>query len=239
MKTRLFSWLGREFVEIVGEGKSGAPADVATDDLFRDFQAELRLYGLSLDNTARTRVWGRDNAARTMATTARSKILTGKRRAASSSFISQEWFDSNAAAGLELLAMRPLAPDAQRNKVDFEPARNYLCYLGYDGPLFFSGFTSEALTLERQTEEVLATIDGALARAQTDWGKVVKLSAFIQHGHDEEIVCRGLANAGRLDVPEVEFSFVDGFAGEKYLLEIETTAVQRIRFRDSGQTLNL
>jgi len=27
-------------------------------------------------------------------------------------------------------------------------------------------------------------------------------------------------------VPEIEFSFVDGFAGEKYLLEIEATAAR-------------
>jgi hypothetical protein len=27
-------------------------------------------------------------------------------------------------------------------------------------------------------------------------------------------------------VPEIEFSFVDGFAGEKYLLEVEATALE-------------
>lgn len=29
----------------------------------------------------------------------------------------------------------------------------------------------------------------------------------------------------KFDVPDVEFIFVDGFAGEKYLLEIEATAL--------------
>lgn len=182
MKTRLFSWLGREFVEIVGEGKSGAAADVATDDLFRDFQAELRLYGLSLDNTARTRVWGRDKAARTMATTARSKILTGKRRAASSSFISQEWFDSNAMAGLELLAMWPMNPAVERRPVDFEPARNYLCYLRYDSGVFYSGYTSTADTLNDQVTEVLRAISGARAISgglTQDFRKTGRLSVFL------------------------------------------------------------
>jgi len=226
MKTKIFSWLGREFVEAVGEGKPGVSPETAVIDLFREFEAELKIYGLSLDNSARVRVWGRDKDARRLATAARSKILTGKRRAASSSFISSEWFDSEATAGLELLALRPLDGATERNPVDFEPARNYLCYLDYDGLLFFSGFTSEAPTLEKQTEEVLATIDGALARARTDWGKVVKLSALLQRGHDLETVRRVLANAGRLNVPEIEFSLVDGFAGEKYLLEIEATATK-------------
>ena len=224
MKTKIFNWLGREFVEIVGEGEAGAPPDGAVNDLFREFEAELKVQGLSLDNTARIRVWGRDKEARTLATAARSKILTGKRKAASSSFISREWFDSEATAGLEQLALRPLDGATERNPGDFEPARNYLCYLDYDGLLFFSGFTSEAPTLERQTEEVLATIGSALTRARTDWGKVVKLSALVQRGHDLDTVRRALARARRLSVPDIEYSFVDGFAGEKYLIEIEATA---------------
>jgi enamine deaminase RidA (YjgF/YER057c/UK114 family) len=226
METKIFNWLGREFVEIVGEGNAGVPADQAAYELFQKFEAELRTHGLSLDNAVRVRVWGRDRDARRLATAARSKILTGERRAASSSFISQEWFDSNGAACLELLALRPVNSTAARNPVDFEPARNYLCYLDYDKLLFFSGFTSEAPTLEKQTEEVLATIASALGRARTDWEKVVKLSALVQRGHDLETIRRGLANAGRLMVPVVEFSLVDGFAGEKYLLEIEATALK-------------
>lgn len=226
MKTKVFSWLGREFVEIVGEGKAGVPPEITVTELFQQFEAELKVHGLSLDNTARIRVWGKDKNARTLATAARSKILTGKRKAASSSFISQEWFDSDGTAGLEILAMRTLDSNAPRNPVDFEPARNYLCYLDHDGLLFFSGFTSEAPALEKQVEEVLASINSALARAQTHWGEVVKLSALLQRGHDLETVRRVLASAGRLNVPEIEYTFVDGFAGEKYLLEIEATALK-------------
>jgi enamine deaminase RidA (YjgF/YER057c/UK114 family) len=225
MKIRLFTWLGREFVEITGEGKAGAAPENAVNELFQQFEAALKSYGLSLDNTARIRVWGRDRDARTLATAARSKILAGTRKAASSSFISRDWFDSAATAGLELLAMRPSGPAAERRPVDFEPARNYLCYLDYDGLSFFSGFTSEASGLEEQVVEVLATIGGALARAQMDWSNVVKLSVLLQRGHDLQTVRRVLANIGKLNVPEIEYSFVDGFAGEKYLLEIEATAL--------------
>ena len=154
MKTRYFCWLDREFIEISAEGRAGAPADVATAELFQDFEAELKGHGLSLDYTARIRVWGRDKDARTLATAARSKILSGNRKAASSSFISSEWFDSNGTAGLELLAVRPVNPNPERRPVDFQPARNYLCYLGYESVLFFSGFTSDAVTLEEQVPDV-------------------------------------------------------------------------------------
>jgi enamine deaminase RidA (YjgF/YER057c/UK114 family) len=226
METKIFSWQGREFVEIVAEGKAGAEPESAARELFERFDGVLKSHRLALDNAARVRVWGRDREARTLATAARAKILSGRRRAASSSFISEDWFDSNAVAGLELVALRPLGSNIVRRPVDFEPARNYLRYLDFDGWFFFSGFTSEASTLEIQTEEVIATIDGALARARTDWSRVVKLSALVQRGQDLDIVRRVLVKAGKEKIPEIEFSFVDGFAGEKYLLEIEATALR-------------
>jgi hypothetical protein len=34
-----------------------------------------------------------------------------------------------------------------------------------------------------------------------------------------------LSQGPQLTIPEIEVSFVDGFAGEKYLLEIEATAL--------------
>ena len=226
METKIFSWLGREFVEICGEAQGGLPIhSSATAQLFQKFADTLSPLGLSLDNTVRVRVFGRDRQARTDATAVRSMILNGSRRAASSSFISQEWFDSNGAAGLELLVMRPLNSAAARIAVDFEPPRNYLRYLEYDSVLFFSGFTSEAATLERQVGEVLTALDGAFAKAKTDWSKVVKLSLLLQRGAGIDSVRRILAQKNRLSAPEIEFTFVDGFAGEKYLVEIEATAL--------------
>jgi hypothetical protein len=52
----------------------------------------------------------------------------------------------------------------------------------------------------------------------------VKLSLLLQRGSNIVSVKQILAQANRLTVPEIEFTFVDGFAGEKYLLEIEATA---------------
>ena len=224
MEAKIFSWLGREFVEICGESQAGASVETAMAELFQKFADGLTPLGLSLDNTVRIRVFGRDRQGRTDATLSRSKILSGSRRAASSSFISQAWFDSAGAGGLELLAMRPLSSSAQRHPVDFEPPRNYLCYLEYDSVLFFSGFTSEAVNLDQQLCDVLITLDGAFAKAKTDWSKVVKLTLLLQRGSNIDSVKQVLAQANRLTVPEIEFTFVDGFAGEKYLLEIEATA---------------
>jgi len=228
MKTKLSSWLGREFVEIVGEGKAGATPESAANELFQKFEAELKSHDLSLDNTARIRVWGRDKDARTLATAARSKILTGKQKAASSSFISRDWFDSEATAGLELLAMRPINPGAERRPVDFEPARNYLCYLRYDSVVFYSGYTSTAETLHDQVTEVLKSISSARAVSgglTQDFRKTGRLSVFLHRSQSLSVVKDVLAKESWIDLANVEYRLVDGFAGEKYLLEIEATAV--------------
>src|SRR4030095_3052488 len=195
------------------------------DNCSKNCEAELRSQGLSLEDVARVRVWGRDRHARTVATAARSKILTGQRRAASSSFISHGWFDGNGTAGLELLAMRPTNPKSERRPVDFEPARNYLCYLRYDSVLFYSGFTSDAATLEEQVPDVLRTLANAFAVSGASWSKVVKLSILLDRTQKIEMLRDLLAKGTQHNVPEVEISFVDGFAGEKYLLEIEATAL--------------
>jgi hypothetical protein len=228
MKSRLFTWFGREFIEIIGEGNAGVPPDVGTQDSFGTFESELRSHGFSLENTARIRVWGRDREARALATAARSKILTGKRRAASSSFISQQWFDSDGTAGLELVAMKPVHGDAERQPVDFEPARNYLCYLRYDSVVFYSGYTSSAETLEDQVSEVLKAVTGARAISGAltqDFRKTGKLSVFLHRSQNLSVIKDLLSKETWIDLTNVEFRLVDGFAGEKYLLEIEATAL--------------
>jgi hypothetical protein len=228
MKSRLFSWFGRDFIEISCEGKAGVPADIAIEDLFAACESELRSHDFSLENTARIRVWGRDKDARTLATAARAKILNGKRRAASSSFISQQWFDSDATAGLELIAMKPRDSGAERRPVDFEPARNYLCYLRYESLVFYSGYTSTADTLEKQVSEIWKALAGARAisgNLTQDFTKTGKLSVFLHRSQKLSAVKDLLAKWTWIDLAKVEFRLVDGFAGDKYLLEIEATVL--------------
>lgn len=88
MQVRLFNWLGREFVEVAGEGNARMAAAAATEELFGKFEKELQSYGFSMSDAVRVRVWGRDKDARMLATAARSRMLTANRKVASSSFIS-------------------------------------------------------------------------------------------------------------------------------------------------------
>ncbi len=228
MNERFFGWLGRDFIEISAEGRAGLQADGATIALFQRLETELQSHGWSLDDVVRVRVWGRDQDARTLATAARAKVLTGNRKAASSSFISQQWFDSDATVGLELLAIKPMISGAERRPVEFEPARNYLCYLRYDSVVFYSGYTSNADTLKDQVTEVLNAVSGARAISGAltqDFRKTGRLSVFLHRSQKLSVVKDLLSKVSWVDLGNVEFRLVDGFAGEKYLLEIEATAL--------------
>ena len=230
MQTRIFSWQGREFIDLSGEAESAASVEAETDALFRSFEQELKTHGLSLENTVRTRLWGRDREARNLGTAARSKILTGRTKASSSSYVSPRRFDSDARVALDLLAMRPSRADAERRPVEFQPPRNYLCYLRYDSLVFLSGYTSDAETLEKQVSQVVNAVAGGLIVAGTQFDKLVKLSLFLHRSQNletlKELLRRYPPAPNNL---QIEFGFVDGYAGEKSLLEVEATALTSTR----------
>ncbi len=226
MKKRIFSWRGREWLELSGEARPGTSVEEETTSLFRSFDQELKAHGLSLENTVRTRLWGRDRETRNLGTAERSKILTGRSKASSSSYISPHRFDSDARVALDLLAMRPSRADAERRPVEFQPRRNYLCYLRYESFVFLSGYTSDAETLEEQVSQVVKAVAGGLIVAGTQFDKLIKLSLFLHRSQNldtlKELLRRYPPAPNNL---QIKFGFVDGFAGEKSLLEVEATAL--------------
>ena len=80
MRKRIFSWLGREFIELSGEARPAASASIEAQELFRRFDQELKSHGLSLDDTVRSRLWGSDRESRDLGSNERVKILAGKAR---------------------------------------------------------------------------------------------------------------------------------------------------------------
>ena len=226
MKKSIFSWLGGEFIELSGEARPTTSIEEETVSLFQSFEQELKAHGLSLENTVRTRLWGKDKEARNLGTATRSKILTGSAKAASSSYISTSRFDSDARVALDLLATRPSRADAERRPVEFQPPRNYLRYLRQDSYVFLSGYTSATGTLETQVPEVIKAVTVGLMVAGSAWDKLVKMSLFL-HGSQKPETLRELLKRGPT-LPancQVEFGFVDGYAGDKSLLEVEATAL--------------
>ena len=73
MHKKIFTWLGREFIELSSEAKPAADATIEAQEIFQRFDQELGSHGLSLDHTVRSRLWGRDRQSRDLGSTERVK----------------------------------------------------------------------------------------------------------------------------------------------------------------------
>jgi len=224
MRKELRSWLGKEFIRLTGEAKPGANATDETRELFQRFETELRQFSLSLDDTVRTRLWGRDRASRDEANQERFKTLTGRARSVSSSYYSPSHFASEARVGLDLLALRPSRAGTEKFLKEYDPPLIPLRYLIYDSVVFLSGVTAILPTLEEQLANILPRISGSLADAGTTWTKVAKVSCYLHRTQNLETLKRIFHETIQTEIPQIEFAFVDGYSNPGKLIEIETTA---------------
>ena len=224
MRKKIFLRHEREFIALSGEGQSGRTVGEETQDLFRRTERELKELSLSLENTVRIRIWGKDGEARNQATAERSRILTERTKASSSSYICPGYFDSSANVALDLIAMRPANPNLDRRPVDFDPSRNYLRYLIYDSFLFLSGFTSAGSNLDNQLAQILSEIEVSLVDGRTSWDNVIAASFYLHRSQKVELLKDLLEKESKAGFAQMELCFVDGFASKGRLLEVEVTA---------------
>ena len=232
MRTTLYPSLGHEFIAVSGESRPGLPLGEATRDLFAHFNTALQAHGLSLEDTVRTRLWGRSWAARDDGSRERVQVLTGKARSASSSYIAPSHFDSEGAVAVDLWAMRGAA---QKTVKEYDPPIVPPRYITTGGIVFLSGVTWETGNLDEQLDAILPRITASLQDAGASWASVVKLSCFLHRSQTVQALRTGIlrvlgAERGQLfggETPaEVEYSFVDGYSSPGKLIEIETTAVR-------------
>ncbi|HEX9445915.1 MAG TPA: Rid family hydrolase [Candidatus Binatia bacterium] len=224
MTKKIFSWLGREFVELSAEAQPGATAAAEAREIFSRCERELGAVGLSLDHTVRSRLWGKDRQSRDLGSAERVRALAGKARSASSSYIAPERFDSGAAVAVDLLAMRPARPGANKILKEYDPPIVPLRYLVYDSVVVLSGVTTVLPTLEEQTANILPRIAASLADAGASWEQVVKMSFYLHRSQKIETMKDLFRKSVTAEIPEMEFAFVDGYSAAGKLVEIETTA---------------
>lgn len=224
MQKRIFSWLGKEFVELSGEARPAATATQEAEEIFQRFDQELRIHGLSLANTVRSRLWGRDRQSRDQGSNERVKALSGKARSASSSYIAPIHFDSNAKVAIDLLAMRPSRPDAEKVLKEYNPPIVPLRYLIYDSIVVLSGVTAVLATLDEQLDNILPRIEDSLKNAHSSWDRVAKVSFFLHRSRKIETLKELFSSRVTAKIPSMEYSFVDGYSSEGKLCEVEVTA---------------
>ena len=224
MQKRIFSWLGKEFVELSGEARPASTATEEAQELFQRFDQELRVHELSLANTVRSRLWGRDRESRDQGSNERVKILSGKARSASSSYIAPSRFDANAKVSIDLLAMRPSRPGAEKFLKEYDPPIVPLRYLTYDSVVVLSGVTAVLASLDEQLDNILPRIEDSLKNAGSSWDRVAKVSFFLHRSQRLETLKKLFSTRVNAKIPAMEYSFVDGYSSAGKLCEVEVTA---------------
>lgn len=224
MRKRVFSWLGKEFVELSAEAKPAASATVEAQQLFQQFNEELKPHGLSLDNTVRSRLWGRDRESRDLGSDERVKILSGKARSASSSYIAPNHFDSGAKIAVDLLAMKPSSRDMQKRIVEYDPPIVPIRFLVYDSVVVLSGVTTVLPTLEEQLDNIVPRIAGSLKDGGSAWDRVARVSFYLHRSQTIEKLNELFNNQVKAPAAQREYCFVDGYSSAGKLCEVEVTA---------------
>lgn len=172
----------------------------------------------------RHRIWTRTRPARDASNDVRASLITGSRRCATSSFISEDIFVSGGDVAIELIAQHP-SPSNRRRLVDFDPPRRYAHYLVQDGLLFLSGMAESGATLDQQFTNAFGEVTRAMKMENISWENVLSSSLFIERGHGGPAwLIDRLRGAMPLTLPYLECVEVDGLASTDKHLEIEITA---------------
>ena len=224
MRKKIFSWLGREFIEINGEAKPAANATIEAQELFNRINEELKLHSLSLDYTVRSRLWGRDRESRDLGSTERVRTLSGKARSASSSYIAPGHFDSAAKVAVDLLALRPTEPSTTKRVVEYDPPIAPIRFLVYDSIVVLSGVTTVLPTLEEQLNNIIPRITGSLADGGSSWDKVARVSFYLHRSQTVENLKALFARHVTAKIAQMEYCLVDGYSSEGKFCEVEVTA---------------
>ncbi|MCE2947626.1 MAG: hypothetical protein ACK515_03140 [bacterium] len=222
MQETLAPWLGHEFVALSAEGVPDGTVEAEMASLLERMDARLRVHGLSLDDTVRTRLWARDMDAWGGAVEERARVLSGAARSVSSSHIRPSRFASGARLALDLLAMRPNDRASRKQVVEYEPRTIVARHLVREGVLFVSGNTVVLPTFDEQLPVIVGRIGDTLALAGSSWQRVARASFFLHESQRME----QLRSAFRALVPHpvagCEYAWVDTRQGK--LIEIEVTA---------------
>jgi enamine deaminase RidA (YjgF/YER057c/UK114 family) len=226
MRLRSFNWQGERFVYLNVEATPGAPLAAQGREVFARADAALKPFGLSLSqNVVRTRILGRTGEARTEGSNARTAALTGKARAAGSSYISPPHLGSAADIGIDLFAMAAPAAGAARMVTEHAPVQSFIRHLVWGPMVFLAGMTCETQpTLGAQVADILPRAGALLAETGCGWKDVVRVSLFLHRSERPDALLGDVAKVAPVPLEHAEIEQVDGFSRPVKLVELEITA---------------
>lgn len=225
MKSTLVRAFGRRFVHVSCEASPRLLPDAAFRELMERCNHELgAVAGLSLEDTVRTRLWGRTAYDRDVASTQRRESLSGRARSSSSSYIAPGHFESAAGVAVDLIALEPARRRREKTVVEYDPAIAPPRYVIYDGMVFLSGVTYVVPTLEEAVASTMAAIGQSLKHAGASWRNVVKISNHLRRDYSFEHMEKLLRAAAPVKSISTDYAHVDGYSSPGKHVEIEVTA---------------
>ena len=120
--------------------------------------------------------------------------------------------------------MRPTRPGLGKTLKEYDPPITPLRYLTYDSVVFLSGVTAVLPALSDQLADILPRISGSLTDAGSSWDKAVKVSFYLHRSQKLETLKELFQKTVEAKIPQMDYSFVDGYSAEGKLIEIEVTA---------------
>ena len=221
MRLKIFPWLGQEFVSLSWEGDGKGTVEQETQALFARFAERLGALGLSLDHTARTRMWVRDMETWHAGVHERVRILKGPARSVSSSHVWPDRLGPAARVAVDLLAMRP--PQDKKAFKEYEPQTIVLRWLRWGGILFLSGVTDMThTTFDEQFPVIIQRLTDSLADGGASWNDVARASFFLHCDESLDMLRARFTKAVGAKIPSLDYTFVGTRQGKR--LEIELTA---------------
>ncbi len=180
MRLQVFRWLGEEFVSLSWEGNGEGTIADEMRELFARFGDWLGRFGLTLDNTVRTRMFVRDIDTWHVAAAERAKCLMGGARSTSSSHVRPERLGPKLRFSIDLLAMH--APKTGERKIlrEYEPQTVVLRRMTWGKLVFCSGVTDMTTpTLDEQYPIIIGRLTDTLRDAGVRWEQVQRASFFL------------------------------------------------------------
>jgi enamine deaminase RidA (YjgF/YER057c/UK114 family) len=223
MRLKIFPWLGQKFISLSWEGNGEGTVEDETQELFGRFSEHLGRFGLTLDHTARTRMFVRDMDTWYAGVHERVRILSGAARSVSSSHVWPDRLGSKARIAVDLMAMFP--PPSPQEKVfrEYEPKTIVLRRMNWGGLLFLSGVTDMThATFDEQFPVIIKRLTDTLADGGGSWDKVMRASFFLHHEETLEHLNESFSKAVSAKIPSMDCTLVGNRQGKR--LEIELTA---------------
>lgn len=226
MRESVFHWLGFDFVGLAAEADAKGDAARQCEALFTRFEDALAGHGLDLSATVRSRLFGRDRAARDSASTVRVETLSGPARCATSSYIAPTRLESAGDVAMDLIAVRPRDGHAKRIREN-DPVRTPCRWLTYGPLIVFSGQTAVLPNLEIQvTTDILPRIASYLEEEGCGWEHVAEVNCYLHKDEDPAFMRELYLRFAPSLPPQFSCRPVEGYSARGKRVEIEVTAIK-------------